>query len=330
VLSLSEASSVGVVLSRLRSVRLLAVAVVVGLLVLGGALAWAIESGASGSRSLVTKASNQRAAARDDHLLLSRLALPGDARRSAREPTGGGSTLTSEGPHTASPDVIDRRAWWVVPRPELAVLAFVNAHIPAGSHIYTSGWGSRYGIRTSSYVWFQWPAIKSVLYERKLVVQLAPLPNGSTGVRADAEDVWEMPMLASEQIPSSARVLDVFVVPADPFGRHPIRRAVSPSPSITVTDTAKVSKIAAMIDHLATRQPVASTCLAQEGEGPFVVFNFRATQNGPVLAQASKEAGPEGPCEPMHLWIHKHKQTPLAGGYSVIQETEKLLHVTLH
>jgi hypothetical protein len=322
-------SSVGVVLARLISVRLLAISAVV-LLALGGVLAWALEPGGSGSPSIVTAASNQRAAARDDHLLLGRLVLPADARSSPREPAGGGSALASEGPHTTNPDVIDQHAWWVVPRPELAVLAFVNAHIPAGSHIYTSGWGSRYGIRTSSYVWFQWPAIKSVLYERTLMVQLAHLPDGSTGVRADARDVWEMPRPASEQIPSSARVLDVFVVPARPFGRHPIRRPVLRSLSITVTDRANVSKIAAMIDHLATRQFVGTMCRAGDGEGPSVVFNFRSRKGGPVLAQASEEASGEGPCEPMHLWIHKQKQTPLAGGYSVIQQTEKLLHVTLH
>ena len=138
------------------------------LLVLGGVLAWAIEPGGPRSPGIVTAASNQRAAARDDHLPLGRLVLPADARSSPREPAGG-STLASEGPHTTNPDVIDQHAWWVVPRPELA-----------------------------------------------------------------------------------------------------------------------------------------------------------------VLAQASEEASGEGPCEPMHLWIHKQKQTPLAGGYSVIQEAEKLLHVTLH
>jgi hypothetical protein len=156
-------------------------------------------------------------------------------------------------------------------------------------------------------------------------VQFVPLPGGFTGVRADARDVWEMPRPASERIPSSARVLDVYFVPARPIGR-PVR----PSLSITVTDTANVSKIAAMIDHLATRQSVATMCRAGEGEGPLVIFNFRARQGGPVLAQASKEAGPEGPCEPMHLWIYKRKQTPLVGGYAIIQESEKLLHVMLH
>jgi hypothetical protein len=205
------------------------------------------------------------------------------------------------------------------------VLAFVNAHPPASSHLESSGRYSTRGITTSSYLWFAWPSIKSVLYERSLTVQFVPLPDGSTGVRADAQDVWEMPRPASERIPSSARVLDISVVPGRPVGR-----GVRPALSITVTDTANVSKIAAMINHLATKQPVASTCRAGEGEGSFVIFTFRASHGGPALAQAQKGAYPEGPCEPMYLWIDKHKQTLLVGGYSVIQASEKLFHVRLH
>jgi hypothetical protein len=85
-----------------------------------------------------------------------------------------------------------------------------------------------------------------------------------------------------------------------------------------------------MINRLATVQSMNGLCRAGEGEGPLVIFNFRARKGGPVLAQASKEAGPEGPWEPMHLWIYKRKQTPLVGGYAVIQEPEQLLHVALH
>ena len=201
------------VFSRLMSVRRVALPMLVILLMLGGALAWAIEATTPESSIIVTEASNQRAAARDDQLLLGRLVLPTDARSSPREPPGGGSTLASDGPHTGG-YVIDRHAWWVVPGQELAVLAFVNAHLPAGSHLESSGWGSTREIRTSSFLLLTWPAIKSVLYRRALTVQFVALPNGSTGVRADAEDVWEMPRPASARIPSSARVLNVSVVPS--------------------------------------------------------------------------------------------------------------------
>jgi hypothetical protein len=282
----------------------------VALLALGGALALTIGSAAPGAP--ITEASNQRAATRDDHLLLARLVLPADAERSPRQPSGSG--LDERGEHYTDPHFIDQHAWWVVPRPEQAVRAFITAHPPAGSHLENIG---------SSELWFEWPAIKSVLHERSLTVQFSPLPDGSTAVRADAQDVWEVPRPASERVPSSARILNIFVV------SRPSRGLTHTSLSITVTDTDEVSTIAAMIDRLATRQPFSTMCRAGEEEGPLVVFDFRASQRGPVLAQASHEASGEGPCTPMYLWIYKHKQTPLTDGSSLIQQAEKLLHVTL-
>jgi hypothetical protein len=154
-----------------------------------------------------------------------------------------------------------------------------------------------------------------------------PLPDAAVraaaqwvhAVRADAQDVWEVPRPASEQIPSSVRVLDVAAVCEEQ------RRLLS----ITVTDTATVSEIAAKINHLATLQPYGvGTCRA-EYTGPLVIFSFKATRGGPVLAQAQQVWQSEGGCLPMGLWIYKHKQTPLLGGPSVIQQAEKLLHVTL-
>jgi hypothetical protein len=97
--------------------------------------------------------------------------------------------------------------------------------------------------------------------------------------------------------------------------------------SITVTDTATVSQIAAKINHLATLQPYADGLCRAQAEGPIVIFSFKATRDGLVLAQAQQVWNG---CPPMGLWIYKHKQTPLLGGESVIQQAEKLLHVTLH
>ena len=58
-----------------------------------------------------------------------------------------------------------------------------------------------------------------------------------------------------------------------------------------------------------------------------MIFAFKATRQGPVLAQAQKVYGLN---RPMNLWINKQRQTPLEGGFSVIQQAEKLLHQTLN
>jgi hypothetical protein len=293
---------------------MLAVIVAVG-------IALASTLGGAAPRAPVTEAGNRRAAASDDRLLLGQLVLPAGAVPSPREPPGSG--LDERASHSTDPNFVDEHAWWVVPRPEVAAVAFVKAHAPLGSHVFTSGWGSTRGIRTSSFVWFQWPAVESVLYNRVLTVSFVALSRDSTAVRADAQDVWDVPRPASERIPSSARVLEVGLVSR----RHGQRRDASLL--VTVTDAVNVSKIAAAIDRLALRQPFSSTCRAEEGEGPLAILDFRARLHGPVLAQASEEASGGGPCEPMHLWIDRHAQSALDGGYSVVQEAERLLRITL-
>jgi hypothetical protein len=280
------------------------------LLVLGVVLALTLGSAAPGAP--ITAASNQRAAVRDAHVLLGRLVLPPDARSSSREPLGSG--LDTVGVHFRNPNKVDKHAWWVVPRPEQAVVAFVKAHPPAGAKLEEESVGST-GARGLQ---FKWPAMESVLRRRALAVRFAALPNGSTAVMAEAQDVGDVPRPASEQIPSSVRVLDVAVVPVGEEQRRLL--------SIAVTDPATVSQIAAKINHLATVQPYTGPGDRAEAENVIVVFGFKATRGGPVLAQAQQIEGGR----PMNLWINKHRQTPLLGGYSVIQQTEKLLHVTLH
>jgi hypothetical protein len=170
------------VFSGLTSMRRFVLPVLVVLLVLGGVLTLIIRSAAPAAR--VTAASNQRAAARDADVLFGRLVLPPDARSSSREPSG--SRLDTRGFDFPDPNKVDEHAWWVVPRPERTVVAFVKAHRPASAELEGEGWTGTGGIRTSSELQFQWPAIKSVLRNRSLSVQVAPLPGGYSAVRADA------------------------------------------------------------------------------------------------------------------------------------------------
>jgi hypothetical protein len=306
----------------LTSVRFIAVSALVVLLVLVWGLATVLDSGATRATFGLSDAANRRTGASDGHRLLGRLVLPPGTRTSQREPRGGGPTLAHRAPGAATPNIVDQHAWWVVPRRPQAVLAFVRAHRPSGALSELSGSTSLRGITTSWFVRFKWRPIKGVLADRALGVQLVRLPHGSTGVRADAQDVWVVPRPAGERIPASARVLTVTVG----------RRSYRPSLSMTVTDTAKVSKIAAMIDRLATLQPGAILCPAFPGNGPFVTFSFTATQGGPLLAQATEPGWAREPttaCDPMALTILGHAWTPLLGGASVVRRSQALLGVTL-
>lgn len=295
---------------------------IVALLAVGTALALGTHSAALRSATGVSVTANKRAARRDGRQLLSRLALPTGAKSSQREPPGGDSALADSGSVIASRDVIDQHAWWVVPRSVQTVLAFVRAHPPAGSRLESSGSGGRYGVTTSWSLWFDWPPVPSVLYARALSVVFVRLPNGSTGVLADVGDMWDIPRPASERIPSSASILEVALT-------RPHKR---PSPPVTTANAHTVVEIAASIDDLETVQPIAISCPAIPVERAFVTFTFRATQSGPVLAQASDPVGASesiSECEPMRLTIAGSAQTPLLGGPSVLARAQALLGVSL-
>ncbi|HEY5195008.1 MAG TPA: hypothetical protein VIJ39_14220 [Solirubrobacteraceae bacterium] len=310
--------------SRWIFVRLtVAALVVLVFLALGTALASTIGSSTGKSASGSTRAANQRAASRDAEQLLGLLVLPLGARSSPHTPAGGGSTLARPSLSVATPDVVDRHAWWIVPGQPRALLGFLAAHPPAGSRNSASGSGGVRGVTTSWSVQFQWPPIAGVLQERFLVLTLVRLPGGSTGVRADAQDVWVIPRSASERIPGSARVLEVMVA----------RSHKVPSLSVIVSDVTKVSEIAAMIDRLPIVQPGALSCPAFPVNGPFVNFTFRSTRHGPTLAQASEAAWasePSSACEPMRLTIAGRPRTALLDGPSVVRKAQALLGVTLH
>jgi hypothetical protein len=292
------------------------------LLALGAVLASTMGSAASGPPRDTGTAANRLAAAGDTEQLLGRLALPEGSGVSSRELSGGGSTLAQPVLGLATPDVVDRHAWWVVPGSPQTVLAFIQAHPPAGSNLSSSGTGGSRGQTTSWFVRFQWPPVAGVLQERYLAIALVALPDGSTGVRDDAQDVWIVPRPGSERIPPAARVLDVTV------GR-PGRR---PSLSMATGDRASVARIAAMIDRLPTVQPDAIVCPAYPVDGPYVTFTFRATRRGPTFARAREPAWvtePTTACDPMELEISGRVSTALLGGAAVLQRAERLLGLSL-
>lgn len=265
---------------------------------------------------------NKLAAGHDAQALLAKLTLPSGARRTRGAPPGTGSKLADPGIAIPSPDVVDRHAFWIVPAPVPKVLAFVQAHQPAASQLESSGSGGQGGITTSWFLRFTWPPVPSVLYARSLSMTLVALPDGSTAIRADAGDMWDIPRPTSERIPSGASVLEVSMA----------RPGARPSLSLTVTDRIKVTKIARAIDRLPTVQPLAIACPDIQFDAPTVTFTFRASSRGPALAQASEPtsaSGPLAPCEPMRFTLAGRALTPLLGGATVVEQAQVLLGVTL-
>lgn len=265
---------------------------------------------------------NKLAATRDAQALLAKLALPSGAKRTRGAPRRGGSGLADPGVGIPTLDVVDRHTFWTVPVPVTEVLAFVEAHAPAGSQLESPGSGGRGGLTTSRFLRFTWTPIRSVLYARSLFLTFVALPGGSTAIRADAADMWDIPRPASERIPSRASVLEVSMA----------RPGARPSLSLTVTDRTKVTKIARAIDRLPTVQPLAIACPDIQFDVPTVTFTFRGSSRGPALAQASEPtsaSGPLSPCEPMRFTLAGRGLTPLLGGATVVEQAQVLLGVTL-
>lgn len=282
----------------------------------------AIASGGRNAATSTGEHANKLAAARDAQALLAKLALPSGAKRTQGAPKGTGSRLAHPGVAIPSPDVVDRHSFWTVPAPVTKVLAFVEAHPPGGSQLESSGSGSQNGLTTSQFLRFTWTPVQSVLYTRSLSVTLVALPGGSTAIRADAADMWDIPRPASERVPSQASVLDVSVA----------RPGARPSLSLTVTDRTKVTKIARAINRLPTVQPIAIACPDIQVDAPTVTFTFRTSPRAPALAQASapvSASGPLAPCEPMSFTISGQTLTPLLGGATVVEQAQVLLGVTL-
>lgn len=283
----------------------------------------AVGSGGRQNRSVSPgERANKLTAGHDAQALLTKLTLPSGARRTRGAPPGTSSKLADPGVAIPSPDVVDRHAFWTVPAPVPKVLAFVEAHPPAASRLESSGSGSQSGLTTSRFLRFTWTPVQSVLYARSLSVTLVTLSGGSTAIRADAADMWDIPRPASERIPPQASVLDVSVT----------RPGARPSLSLTATDRIKVTKIARAIDRLPTVQPLAIACPDIQVDAPTVNFTFRASSRGPALAQASEPtsaSGPLAPCEPMRFTLAGQALTPLLGGATVVEQAQVLLGVTL-
>jgi hypothetical protein len=262
---------------------------------------------------------NRQAAQRDAARLLGRVLLPPGATPSSGEPAEDGHGLGGAGVFPLETKHVDRHGWWTTTQPMSAVNAFLHSHIPAGAHIDSYGGG---GAPPGLFVAYAFPSVGRVLVTRWLVVSMVGRAGGGTALRADAEVQWIVPRPRAERIPRSVRVLDVTVGP--PHG--------APSTRVSVVNRAKVARLVALINGLATSQPGAWNCPSWSVDAPVVTFTFRRVLGGRVLARAAELAAatePTTPCDPMTLMIGGRQWTPLLGGAGVVRVAQHVLGVRL-
>jgi len=280
---------------------------------------------ASPSRSTIAAshvgAANEAAARTDAASLLGALSLPAGATRSPVEPAGDGSVLAQPGSGPPlTPNVVDESAWWLLADAPAAVLAYVQAHPPAGSRRVLASTGSTGTNGTNvEVVAFARPPVAGVLDTRWLVVEVVRLAGGSTGLRADAQVVWVTPRPASEQIPPGAHLVRVSVDSSIAVNR-PRQRP------FTVTVPRTLRRIVALLNALPAAQPGPRSCPVDFGIS--VRLAFYAKRRMRPLAVAVLDAGG---CGGVQLTIGGRPQPSLEGdglsgpGGSSIQRLDSIL-----
>jgi hypothetical protein len=263
------------------------VSVVTAVIVVAGA-------GAVVGSAQTSARANRQLARADTARLLTRLGLPPGAVRSGHEPKGGGRVLAHPGQTEATPNFVDRHAWWTAPGSATALMSYIDSHRPAGASLVGSGTGNLG--RPVVFETFGWSATDKRLSSRWLVLEAVGLPGHRAGLRADAEDVWITPRPASERIPSGSTSLVVSVRGGGKVLNGPF----------TVIKSKRIGAATALINSLPVFQPGAQSC--PEDFGLDVRLVFRLTGASQPLAVA--DVDPQG-CGGVGLRLRGRAQPPL-------------------
>jgi len=243
-----------------------------------------------------TTAANRISAHVEAAALLQRVVLPARSRRLAGAPGDAGGLLSRPWQTSVYANVVDRARFWRVDAPLDAVAAFLRAHRPRGSR-FDSGELSP----EPRGLLFDLPRTRS-LYQRRLALTLAPLPDGSTGVRVDAEVVWTVERPPSEVVPGGVRQIDL----------------TTPASARRIVEPAKVRTIVRWLDALPVDQPTRGIFGCPAVLGPNLHLVFRDA-DGRVLARASVAAnrGYSSFCNAISFAVAGRAEQPLLGGWFV-------------
>ena len=171
------------------------------------------------------------------------------------------------------------------------------------------------GYGTGETVFFAFPGQPERTSYRGLGVMLVALPDGSTGVKADAQEVWIVPRSPGEVVPAGVREIDVH----------------APNGLVRVTDREKLGRIIRWLDALPTVQPEILNC-PEMVYGPTLALSFRGA--GAVLARARFPIdSPDGSlfsteCDAIEFSVRARRETPLVGRRFLLK-VQRLLKTSL-
>lgn len=261
------------------------------------ATAVAVTSAAGARHSA---ASNRALARTLAATLLGRVRLPPGAaemRASAEDPSTG-SWLDGPATRPGAPLIAQRHLFWRVPGDPQSVIAWVEAHPPAGLHQDGTGSGGRYGVTQDWFVSFAARPITGRIAQAGLVIAAAAASGGGTALRVDAFAVWMTPRPAREVIPAGVRSV---LVSVDHWGGSAFKQAV-------VTVPAKVARLVSFVDSRQLAQPGWHSCPAIGSFSRVIDLRFLGPRGaGTVpLARAVEDA-----CDGLDFYIDGHRQHAL-------------------
>ncbi len=171
-----------------------------------------------------------------------------------------------------------------------SVDAFFRAHPPVGNQSSGSSSGSagRYGVTTEEYVGYAIGHLPSGAASAQLLLAVAPLRGGGSGIRVDAQVTWYPAKPAAARVPRGDGVAVVSLVEtlpaADWQGEH------LPAPRrVVVTDPATVEELRDAADGLQATTPGVRSCPVDLGTRYVVAF-------GPAAGAAPNRTYTAGSC----------------------------------
>jgi hypothetical protein len=302
--------------------RRVAIVLVCALLVVAGSVM------PGGGRASTSAADNEQSAVSDAASLLPLLVLPPGTVQSSSEPMGDGGHLAAASERVATPNLVDQHTWWIVPLSRSETIAFVRAHPPVGSKLTGSGQGGigrvvrdgEPGVLSVEEEWqeFGFAPIAGTLGQRSLSVTAVQLPDGSSGVRADAQVVWLTPRPPSEVIPSGASLLRVSVPSR-------IRENRSGQRPFNVASVPRIAAVVKLLNSLPAAQPGTRSCPIDFGNR--VRLRFYARRGASPLATVM--INPEA-CGGVGVVIRGKVAPELEGGSQLVREIADTVGEMIH
>jgi hypothetical protein len=290
----------------------------------GSALASEIPAGCPLAPSESAGPYSESAAQADAASLLAELPLPPGSSESSTEPAEDGSLLAYPGfGPPATPNAVDEHAWWLVPLAPAEALAYICAHLPAGTTRPASvGPGpSEPNVPDNETAAFTLPGSAGTL-----VIRAVRLPGGSTALRVDAQLVWITPRSASETIPSGAYLMRITVYDTKGSSRNLESRSLALLVRLPreTRSLRQIKGVVALLNKLEVVQPGLRKCPI-ELDHSGVELTFYASPGASPLAVAHIRS--EGCSGGVSLTIGGVAQPRLEGGLSLIDQIGEVLGV---